>query len=346
MATGRKTPTIQDVARHASVSTATVSRALSAPELVSEAMRARVEAAVRATGYTLNQSARSLRSRTTRTILVALPNVSNPFFSPILDAVEREAAGRGYGVLVANSAQDETSHKRLRDYFHSHRADGLLLFDGSLPRTVLDTLFPDPGYTPVVVACEEIDQARYCTVKTDNPEAAARLTDHLIELGHRRIAHVAGPAGNSLAPEREAGFRRAVETAGLSLPGVYVAEGGFTIDSGVAAARRLMALPVPPTAVFCGNDEMAMGFISQARSMGFSCPGDVSVAGFDDIEIAVHFAPPLTTVRQPTDELGRLAAQALLDRLEGQAGWEHPTRIVLRSQLIVRGSTAPPVSEA
>ncbi len=194
----------------------------------------------------------------------------------------------------------------------------------------------------MVVACEEVDQARYCALKTENPEAAERITRHLIEMGHTRIAHATGPRGNSLAPERAAGFRQAMEAAGLPLLFGRVIEGGFTIESGVAAAPLLLAGTDPPTAAFCGNDEIAMGFISQARTTGFACPEDISVAGIDDIEISAHFAPPLTTVRQPTDELGRLAAQALLDRLEGQAGWDHPTRIVLRSQLVMRGSTAPP----
>lgn len=340
MPTSKKIPTIQDVARHASVSAASVSRALSSPERVSDDMKQRVQAAVRATGYTLNQAARSLRLRHTRTILVAVPNISNPFFSPILAAVEMEAAARGFGMLIANAGPDTESRQRLRNYFHSGRADGLLLLDGTMPAKVLREVFPDPDNVPVVVACEDVPGSGLCTVKTDNVEASERVANYLIEAGHERIAHVTGPAGNPLTAERLEGFNRAAVAHGLQVPPEYVVQGAFTIESGAEAAQRLMGLVHPPTAVFCANDETAIGLISRMRTMGISCPDDVSVTGFDDIEMAAHSVPPLTTVRQPKHELGRLAAEALLDRLEG-GGATHPTRIVLKSELIVRGSVRP-----
>jgi len=337
-----KNPTIQDVARHASVSTATVSRALSNPERVSEEMREKVNAAVEATGYTLNQAARSLRMRNTKTILVALPNVSNPFFSPILGAIEREAMEQGYSVLVANCTPDDASKQRLRDFLRSNRADGLLLFDGSIPLAHLKDLFQDPNHPPIVVACEAIADSPFSTVRTNNAEAAAQATQYLIDIGHARIAHVAGPNENILAIEREAGYRAAMAGARLKVWPDYVVEGGFTIDGGVRAARALMSLDAPPTAVFCASDVTAIGFLSQAQEMGFCCPKDISVVGFDDIELAPHFSPPLTTMHQPTEDLGRLATEALLSMLENNAARRRPTRVVLHSELIIRGSAAPP----
>ncbi|UJQ95587.1 LacI family DNA-binding transcriptional regulator [Mariluticola halotolerans] len=337
-----KTPTIQDVARHASVSTATVSRALSNPERVSEEMREKVSLAVEATGYTLNQAARSLRMRNTKTILVALPNVSNPFFSPILGAIEKEATAQGYSVLVANCTPDEESKQRLRDYLRSNRADGLLLFDGSIPLQHLEGLFQDPKHPPIVVACEVIPNSPYSTVKTNNVEAAEQATQYLIDIGHTRIAHVAGPADNILGEERERGFRQAMAGARLKVWPDYVIEGGFTIDGGVRAARLLMSQDAPPTAVFCASDVTAIGFLSQAQEMGFRCPKEISVVGFDDIELAAHFSPPLTTVHQPTEDLGRLAAEALLDMLERNAARRSPARVMLHSELVIRGSAAPP----
>ncbi len=341
----KKAPTIQDVARFAEVSTATVSRALSQPERVSEATRQRISDAVEATGYTLNQSARSLRQRTARTILVALPDIGNTFFSSILDAIERTAVARGYGVLVANRFVGGEPGRRLREYFLSNRVDGLLLLDGSHDLEQLRMLAGDPSPVPLVVACEEIPNAPFPTVKTDNPYAAACATRHLIGLGHRRIGHIRGPAGNVLTGERESGFRMALEAAGLDLREEWMFDGNFAMDSGWAAAERFLALEERPTAIFAANDECAIGFLSGIHARGLECPRDVSVIGFDDVTVSRHFLPPLTTMRQPCAALGRLACEALIDIIEGEPRARVPRRMVLSSDIIVRGSTArPPVS--
>lgn len=338
----KKTPTIQDVARFANVSTATVSRALSSPEKVSEQTRARISEAVRVTGYTPNQSARSLRQKTARTILVALPDIGNPFFSVILDAVEREAAARGYGVLVANRFSGGDSGVRMRDYFMSNRVDGLLLFDGSVDLEQLMMLTGEPTPFPLIVVCEEIPNAPFHTVKTDNSYAAEQATRHLIELGHRRIGHIRGPDGNVLTGEREAGFRRAMQAAGLEARPEWMLPGAFDMDSGVVAAQHFVRLEARPTAIFAANDESAIGFISGLRQHGLDCPGDVSVVGFDDLALAAHVWPPLTTMRQPRAALGRIAAGALIDVIEGERHSRVPMHMVLSSELIVRGSTARP----
>lgn len=336
----KKAPTIQDVARFAKVSTATVSRALSSPERVSEGTRARISEAVRITGYTLNQAARSLRQRTARTILVALPDIRNTFFSDILDAIEREAALRGYGVLVANRFCGADSGQRLRDYFLSNRADGLLLLDGSVDLEQLLALTRAPASVPLVVACEEIPNSPFHTVKTDNAYAAELATRHLIGLGHSRIGHIRGPEGNVLTGEREAGFARALAAAGLVMRPEWLFEGNFGMERGLAAAECFVAMADRPTAIFAANDETAIGFLSGIRRHGIDCPRDVSVVGFDDLAVAPHFWPPLTTMRQPREALGRLAAEALIDLIEGQPRSRVPLHIVLSSEIIVRGSTA------
>jgi LacI family repressor for deo operon, udp, cdd, tsx, nupC, and nupG len=338
----KKTPTIQDVARFADVSTATVSRALSNPERVSEQTRARISEAVRVTGYTPNQSARSLRQRTARTILVALPDIGNPFFSVILDAVEREAASRDYGVLVANRFPGKTSGMRMRNYFTSNRVDGLLLFDGSVDLEQLMMLTGDPVPVPLIVACEEIPNAPFHTVKTDNSYASERATRHLIELGHTRIGHVLGPRGNVLTGERELGYARAMRMAGLAIRPEWLLPGGFEMEAGRAAAERFIGLGERPTAIFAANDESAIGFISGLRQHGLDCPGDVSVVGFDDLSVASHVWPPLTTMRQPRAALGRIAAGALIDLIEGERRSRVPMNMVLSSEIIVRGTTAHP----
>ena len=338
----RKVPTIQDVARHAKVSTATVSRALSTPGRVSEGTRARISEAIRATGYTLNQTARSLRQRTARTILVALPDIRNPFFSSILDAVEREASGRGYGVLVVNLYLGRETACRLQDYMLSNRADGLLLLDGSLDLETLRAMTMAPHSVPLVVACEEIPDAGFHTVLTDNARAAERATRHLLDLGHRKIGHLFGPEHNIVSRDRLAGFAAALEQAGLAPTPQWLFRGNFEMESGFSAAARFMSLSDRPTALFAANDESAIGFLSGLRQHGLQCPRDISIVGFDDLGVAPHYSPPLTTMRQPRETLGRMAAETLLDVIENGADGRETLRIVLNSELIVRESTAHP----
>jgi Transcriptional regulators len=341
----RKTPTIQDVARFAKVSTATVSRALSTPDRVSEGTRARISEAVRVTGYTLNQTARSLRQRTARTILVALPDIRNPFFSSILDAVEREATNRGYGVLVANLFLSQDPARRLQDYMLSNRADGLLLLDGSLDVTTLRALSTAPYSVPLVVACEEVPGSDFHMVLTDNMQAAERATRHLIGLGHRRIGHLLGPEHNVVTRDRLAGFSKAIKEAGLPVRGNWLFRGNFDMESGFAAAAHYLALDERPTAVFAANDESAIGFLSGLRQRGIECPRDISVVGFDDLGVAAHYTPPLTTMRQPRELLGRMAAEMLINILEEVDTGRGQLRIVLTSDLVVRDSTGRPPSE-
>jgi LacI family repressor for deo operon, udp, cdd, tsx, nupC, and nupG len=341
MPSGRKVPTIQDVARFAQVSTATVSRALSSPARVSEDTRARISEAVRVTGYTLNQTARSLRKRTARTILVALPDIRNPFFSTILDAIERAAAARGYGVLVANRLVGAEANRRLQEFFLSNRADGLLLLDGSVDLANLVELAGEPAEVPIVMACEDIPNAPFHAVKTDNRYAAELATRHLISLGHTRIGHIRGPAGNTLTDDREAGFRDALTAAGLPVCRQWLFDGNFEMERGLKVSESFLALADRPTAIFAANDETAIGFLSGIRRHGLECPRDISVIGFDDLAVAPHFSPPLTTMRQPREALGRIAASALIDLIEGQPRSQVPLRLVLSSEMIVRGSTAP-----
>lgn len=312
---------------------------MSAPEKVSEGTRARVSEAVRATGYTLNQAGRSLRQRTAKTILVALPDIRNPFFSSILDAIEREAAGRGYGVLVLNLYFGQQTVRRLQDFLLSNRADGLLLLDGSVDMDLLQTLAGQADAIPIVVACEEIPNSGFHTVLTDNVEAAERATRHLIDLGHRKIGHLLGPDHNVVSRERFLGYSRALSAAGLAPLPEWHFRGNFDMESGFAAAARFLATGERPTAIFAANDESAIGFLSGLRQHGIICPRDISVVGFDDLGVAPHYVPPLTTMRQPREALGRMAAEALIDIVEEPDALISPLRIVLRSELVVREST-------
>jgi LacI family repressor for deo operon, udp, cdd, tsx, nupC, and nupG len=340
MQSAKKTPTIQDVARHAKVSSATVSRALSSPERVSEATRMRIQEAVADTGYTINQAARSLRLREARTILIALPNIGNPFYSTILDAVIHEAASRGFGVLVANRLGNDPT-EWLKDYFFSNRADGLLLFDSSLDLDALHDLPFNGGTLPLVLSCDEIPNSEFNLVMTDNFEASERATQHLIDLGHRDIGHVRTRMVKGLSNPRLEGFRSAMKRAGLPVREEWIFPGDYSMASGVVAAEKFLALPARPTALYCANDEMLIAFISRLRNAGIECPRDISLIGFDDIAMAEHFSPSLTTMRQPRRELGTAATAALLDLLQEPHRQKSPTRLVLRSELVPRDSTAP-----
>jgi LacI family transcriptional regulator, repressor for deo operon, udp, cdd, tsx, nupC, and nupG len=335
----RKPPTIQDVARHANVSAATVSRVLSTPEKVSEGARQRVFDAVRETGYTMNQAARSLRLRAARTILIALPNIGNPFYSTILQSVVETAATRGYSVLVA-ARLGEDPNRWLTDYLVSNRADGLIVFDGSLNTSALHNIAEEGKPLPLVAAYDELPDPRINSVITDNRAAAHRAIKHLTDYGHKRIAHIAGPSRNAAPNERWVGFHEAMAKAGLTVRPEWVMQGEYNMESGIAAADRIVEMTERPTAIFIANDEMAIGFISRLRERGLECPRDMSVIGFDDINVSQHFAPPLTTMRQPRDEIGRLATEALIDIIEGNRGDDRPLHVILKSQLVVRASTA------
>lgn len=338
MTPARKTPTIQDVARQASVSAATVSRVLSSPERVTESTRERVYAAVRDTGYTINQAARSLRLKAARTILMAAPNIGNPFYSTIVDAVIREAGARGYSVLVASRIGDDPN-RWLSDYLLSNRADGLLLFDGSLDTNRLHGLREDGVALPLVAAYDEIPDTKVHSVITDNRLAAKRALRYLVELGHTRIGHVIGPSRNQSTNERFLGFTEAMREAGLELRQDWLFPGTYNMESGTAAAEHLLASGELPTAVFAGNDEMAIGLIHRLRQEGIDCPRDISVIGFDDIAVARFFDPPLTTMRQPREDIGRMATRTLIDIIDGVVPDGDPIHVVLNSELIVRDST-------
>ncbi|MBN9309514.1 MAG: LacI family DNA-binding transcriptional regulator [Devosia sp.] len=338
MTASRKSPTIQDVARHANVSAATVSRVLSAPERVSETTRERVHAAVSETGYTINQAARSLRLKAARTILMAAPNIGNPYYSTVLDAVIGEASSRGYSVLVATRIGDDPN-RWLHDYLLSTRADGLLLFDGSLDTNSLHGLGAEGVALPLVAAYDEIPDPKVNSVITDNRLAAKRAVRHLADLGHTKIAHVIGPSRNQSTNERLLGFQEAMRELGLPVRQEWLHPGAYNTESGTAAAAQFLASGELPTAVFCGNDEMAVGLIHGMRQAGIECPRDISVVGFDDVSFAPYYNPPLTTMRQPREEIGRMATRSLIDIIEGGAKESDPVHVVLTSELIVREST-------
>lgn len=329
-------PTIEDVARLAGVSIATVSRCLHNPELVAPTTRDRVLTAVRDTGYNLNAAAQSLRQRRANTVLVVVPDIGNTFFSEILGGIEREASAAGLTMLIGNTGGQRTREDAYVRYLLNGRADGALLlaepkaawFD--IPRTNAR------GVRPIVTISEVPPQPATTAVMIDNEAAAHAAVMHLVHRGHRRIAHVTGPASNILTAQRTAGYRRALAEVGLPWQPDLEYPGDFGLPGGRAGFARFQATSPRPTAVFCANDESAMGFIAAAHHAGVQVPRDVSVVGFDDIHFAQAFLPALTTIRQPRAEMGATAMRLLGAIMNDEA----PDPVRLSHELILRDSTA------
>jgi LacI family transcriptional regulator, repressor for deo operon, udp, cdd, tsx, nupC, and nupG len=328
-------PTIEDVARLAGISTATVSRTLHFPDRVSAPTRAKVDAAIRATGYTLNAAAQSLRQRRTNTVLVVVPNIGNVFFGEVLAGIETVASAAGLTLLIGDTASDPARERAYIRQMLNGRADGAIL----LGQPIGAWFDPMPGGAtlPIVSISESVAGRAIPHVGIDNRAAAYAAVAHLIAHGHRRIAHVTGPAGNILTDERIAGYRDAMTDIGIAEG--FVVPGDFLAASGRSAAAHLMALPHRPTAVFCANDEMAMALTAMLHQHGLTVPRDMSVVGFDDIHFADTFIPALTTIHQPRRAMGEAAMRCLLAILDGQVP---QTPVILPYTLIERASVATP----
>lgn len=342
--------TIRDVSRLAEVSVATVSAVINGKPPVSEALTGRIRRAIEALNYQPDHLARSLRMQRSHILGIVMPQFASPFYAEVLRGVEDLASQEGYSILISNSRGDVDLERRQVSALISRRVDGILiasadshfayqrLFTRHFPLVLFDR-FP-PGFEGTAVF-------------TNNVEASFEATNHLIHLGHRRIAIIAGTQGISAADERVEGFRSAMNEAGLTVPQEFFKRGIFSMKEGSECALELMSLPSPPTAVFSHNYEMTLGLMRALAEKGILCPQQVSVLGFDDFVVgmdgfswATMFSPKLTCIAQPSYEIGRRAAEALLrktKRLEGENLSEEGF-IRLRAELRIRESTAPPPS--
>lgn len=334
-----KNVTIKDLAKIAGVSTATVSRALSNPKSVTPSTRESVLQAARDTGYQLNLAARNLRTRQTRTIVVLVPNLGNPFFSRILSGIETAASAAEMNILIVDTSQPERRSDIVRRYLSTARADGIIVMDGALPEGVLEAQRSLNTSPPVVFACEWAPRDRFPSVRTANRNGARLAVRHLLEEGHTKIGYINGPAENVLSVERLKGIREELATQDLALPEAWFFQGDFSIGSGVNAAKSMMALDNKPTAVFSASDMMAIGFISELNRHGIKTPEDISVVAFDDIDIAPHFIPALTTIRQPREDIGSHAVELLISEIGKGPDQPIADPLVLPVELIVRDST-------
>lgn len=327
---------IREVSRLAGVSTATVSRTLKNPDVVSSKTRELVLKAVEEAGYRPNLLARNFNTGKSHAVVVLVPNVANPFFSRVIRGIEQAAQEKGYSILLGDTQnQPEREHEYARLGL-TNQADGLIQLNNRYPFAEADRALA--ASVPMINACERIsDDCETPVVELDNRTAARAMTKHLIGLGHRRIGVITGPTDSPIVRDRMAGFESVMSESGIAIDSNLIAHGDFSLASGANAAKIFMAADKIPTAVFSFNDEMAIGAIHQFRLAGLRIPEDISIAGFDNIEFASFTNPPLTTIDQPAEELGRQSMNELYQLMKGER--LEVNRIMLSFNLIVREST-------
>jgi len=329
--------TLKELAARAKVHPSTVSRVVNQdPRLrIGLATRARIEALLRETEYRPNHVARGLKLRQTLVLAVVIPDITNPFFGGLFRGVEDGAAARGYQVMLCNTDGSPDRQRAHLQTLVARRVDGVILASTfmkdpavrwlrhqSVPY-VLVNRFSDPGLDPFV--------------GSDDVTGARLATQHLIELGHTRIGHLAGQSTVSTGLLRRRGYQAAITEAGLTADPELLVESGFVEEGGVRGIERLLSLDRPATAVFAVTDMVAVGVYSAARRLGLRLPEDLAIVGYNDIPLAARLIPGLTTVHVPIHEFGSAASRLLIEQIENGHG--DPRRLVYAPQLVVRGST-------
>ena len=326
--------TIRDVARAARVSVATVSRVQNESSLVTEPTRRRVRTVARRLGYTPHAAARSLSTRRTSSIGVLLPDLYGEFYAELIRGIDQTAQRQGYHVLIASSHNDRATIEAALQAMRG-RVDGLILMSpGSGAHVPVRDL---PERFPVVLLSSNASARSFDSMVVANREGAYEMVRHLLALGNRRIAMITGPSSNFDAVERWRGYRAALESAKVRRVRQWEVAGAFTQASGFEACRTLLRCEPRPTAIFAGNDAMAIGALSALAEAGVPVPGEVAVAGFDDIPMARYMHPPLSTVRVDISAVGERAARRLLDAV-GNGRRHHNRRETLPVTLVVRES--------
>lgn len=334
---GKTVPTLADVAQRAGVSTATVSRCLNAPSQVVEETRKRVLQAVQDLGYSPNFGARALAAKRTNTVGAVIPTMDNAIFARGLQAFQEELGRSGITLLVASSAyHPELEAEQIRALV-ARGSDALLLIGHDRDPAIYQ--FLEARGVPVLISWAFDTKAAKPSIGFDNRRAMAELAAQVIAQGHTRLAAIsAEQASNDRARDRMSGLRVAMGAAGLPPESLHLIEVPYSVEHGAKAMGRLMALSPRPTAVICGNDVLAVGALQQAQAMGLDVPGDVSITGFDDIELARVVTPQLTTVHVPHRQMGREAARLLVQMI---GGTPLKQSVELKTDLRLRGTLGP-----
>ncbi len=323
--------TIKDVARMAGVSTTTVSHVINKTRFVAEATQKKVLAAVEDLNYAPSAVARSLKCNTTRTIGMLVTKSTNPFFAEVVHGVEEYCYREGYTLILCNT---EGNLSKQRDYLRmlaEKRVDGLLVMCSDLDQKLLDLLERQKDLPMVIMDWDS--ESPHTDKIQDNAEQGGYIaTKYFIDHGHTLIGCLSGHNDKSTCRERLKGFNKAMAEANLAVNEDWILEGDFECDSAVKAAEKYIAMTERPTAIFCFNDIMAMALISTFEQAGLRVPGDISIIGYDNIDLAPYFAPPLTTIHQPKRRLGKTAIKILMERMKDK---DHERQIFEMAPAIV-----------
>lgn len=329
--------TMKDVANVAGVSTATVSRALMAPDKVANRTRHKIEQAIRQTGYILPRMLTKNNKQHKSKILLAMAlDITDPFFTDVIKGIRETATNHGYIVFFLDNNQQHIAPHSLSAIMR--QINGVILLGANVPLNMNGE--ESQSLPPMVMANEYLPELKITTIHIDNMTAAFNAVHYLQRIGHNRIACISGPKHLHLSHHRQQGYIQALQRSGIVIEKSYIVSGPLSFEAGVESLSQLMSLPQPPSAIFCHSDIVAIGAIHQAKKLGIKIPEDLSIIGFDDIALAQYADPPLTTVAQPRYKIGQKAVLLLLELLNKQN--VKSGSILLDSELIIRESTAKP----
>ncbi|MEE9333052.1 MAG: LacI family DNA-binding transcriptional regulator [Granulosicoccaceae bacterium] len=331
-------PTLEDVAKLAKVSTATISRSINEPDKVAGATRERIQSAISQLAYTPNFGAKILASNKSNTVGAIIPTMANAMFASGLHAFQQALANHGVLLLVASSGYNPEDEFEQIQTLLSHGADGLLLIGTERPNATHE--FLEMRKIPYIISwCYQADSDKLYA-GFDNKQSAYEIAKAVLDIGHRRIGMLAGVSqGNDRATNRIKGVTQAIDDFGNDAQLSNIVETAYTLEDGAQAFDKLMRGANIPTAVICGNDVIAAGALNRAKEIGLKVPADISITGFDDINLATAVDPQLTTVRVPQEQMGRAAARLLLDFVSSR---KQPSSVQFETEVVMRDSLGPP----
>ncbi|MGE7545983.1 LacI family DNA-binding transcriptional regulator [Sporosarcina newyorkensis] len=325
---------IFDVAKLANVSIATVSRVTSNKEGVNEKTRAAVLEAMDKLGYRPNSAARTLRMSKSNIIIVLMLNIKNTFYSEYIRGLEEVARNAGYDLLIGSTDGDIEKEKNYMDLIRDSRVDGVILTTAGVLND--DFVKKINESSPVVLTFDYVPGQNIPSISIDNESASRKITNHLINMGHKRIAHITGYMGRLQSQTRLNGYKQALAQHNIQVQEALIQEGGYLLQDGYIATQKLLSFEKVPTAIYGGNDNIAIGALKAILDAGLRVPEDIAVVGFDDVEVASYMTPSLTTIHQPRYEIGKRAMDLLLKKInEEQIQQPH---VILEDELMIRES--------
>jgi LacI family repressor for deo operon, udp, cdd, tsx, nupC, and nupG len=324
---------MRDIANIVNVSPATVSRVLRQPNLVNKETRDKVLKTIKELNYQPHMIASQFRTKKTKSILVIIPDIRDPFFAQVLRGIEHTAVKHGYKVLLGDTENNAEREREFIDLLFQKQADGVILLTARSDKKNLRRI---SNQFPMVLACEYSEDLDIPTVSIDNISSARKITEHLIKMGHKRIAHITGPMNVIISRDRLIGYQQAMMIHNVQVESAYIQEGSHGIESGYNQMGKLLRLDYHPTAVFVFNDEMAIGAIKAVKDRGMRVPEDIAVTAFDNLKISSLLEPSITTIDQPKYEMGKKAMNLLLKLINGEKLTKK--KYIMQDELIIRES--------